>query len=195
MFVSYFEIMKKKRLLRFVVILLIFFVQFFVLASMFEESDGRGIAIPVLLILTLVLLIVGYQLKNLHHTTFHFEKIGVVIWIPIAALITYWLNNAVGLGSVLSLGVVGTIGSYMYLMDRRSTYLREIPPPIYCGAFIGMSSLQVNDIYLIIGVAGLFTAAMYVLTRSLLVGVGGKLGTLAFIGFLFSVLLVDWLLK
>ena len=187
--------MKKKKLLRFIVILLIFFVQFFVLASMFEESGSSGIAIPAILLLTLFLLIGAYQLKSLHHTKLNFEKVGVVVWIPISALITYWLNNAVGWGPVLSLGVVGTIGSYLYLLDRKSSYLKEIPPPIYCGAFIGMSSLHVGSIYVIILLAGLFTAAMYVLTRSVLVGVGGKLGTLAFIGFLFSVLLVNWLLK
>lgn len=165
------------------------------LLSMFAQSGKNDVALPVLLLLIAVLLLGGYRLKNLHQATFHVEKITVVIWIPIAALVTYWLNNTLGWGPVLSLGVVGTIGSYMYLFDKDSAYLKEIPAPIYCGAFIGMSSLQVHDIYLIIGLAGLFAAVLYLLTKSILVGVGGKMGTLAFIGFLFSVLLVEWLLR
>lgn len=187
--------MKKKNLLKILVILVIFFVQLFVIFSMFAQTGQNDVALPVLLLVVAVLLLGGYRLKNLHQTNLHFEKVGVVIWIPIAALFTYWLNNAVGWGPVLSLGVVGTLGSYLYLFDRQSAYLKEIPPPIYCGAFIGMSSLQVQDVYLIIGLAGLFAAVMYLLTKSILVGVGGKMGTLAFIGFLFSVLLVEWLLR
>ena len=52
-----------------------------------------------------------------------------------------------------------------------------------------MTSLEVKYVYYMILTAGVFTALLFFATKSLFVGVGGKLGTLAFIGVLLSMLL------
>lgn len=104
------------------------------------------------------------------------------------------MNNKLGLGAVFSAGIIGTLGSFLTKLNPRSDYLKQVAGPIYCGAFIGMTSLDVEYVYWMIITAGIFTALLFFATKSLFVGVGGKLGTLAFIGVLLSMLLYKLIL-
>ena len=180
--------MKSKRLIKFFTILIIFVIQFLFLFAILNERI-KHYAVPYIIVGICLLLIVVYRKFPLHHHEYTIDRKTLVLWIPIAAIITYIINNQFGLGGVFSAGIIGTIGSFLNIFNRRSEYLKQIAGPIYCGAFIGMTSLEVKYVYYMILTAGVFTALLFFATKSLFVGVGGKLGTLAFIGVLLSMLL------
>jgi len=177
-----------KRIIKFITILIIVVIQFLFLFAIFNERI-KHYAVPYIIVAMLILLLVVYRKFPLHHQEYSFDKKSLVLWIPIAAIITYILNNQFGLGGVFSAGIVGTIGSYLTKLNSRSECLKQLAGPIYCGAFIGMTSLEFKYVYFMIMTAGIITAILFFATKSLFVGVGGKLGTLAFVGVLLSMLL------
>lgn len=186
--------MINKRIIKFITILIIFLIQFLFLFAILNERIKHN-SVPYIIVGICLLLIIVYRSFPLHHSEFSFDKKTLVLWIPVAAIITYYLNNHFGLGGVFSAGIVGTIGSYLTNIKPRSEYLKQMAGPIYCGAFIGMTSLNFQYVYLMIIIAGVFTALLFFATKSLFVGVGGKLGTLAFIGVLLSMLLFKLIFK
>lgn len=78
-----------------------------------------------------------------------------------------------GLSPVVAAGVVGVL-SAVVVPDRSV--------PAYCGAFVGMTSPTLFTTYWRAGVAALVAAAVYVVAYPVFRGVGGKLGTTAFVG-------------
>jgi hypothetical protein len=129
-----------------------------------------------------LLLAFGYRYLDLHHETHSYEDSSVVAWVTVGAIICYLLNVYANLGGVLSAGLTGTIASFIPSFRKKSEYLKQLPAPIYCGAFIGMSSIIIaSSIYFVI-IAGVISGFIFMLSKSLFVGVGGKLGTVAFAG-------------
>ena len=99
----------------------------------------------------------------------------------IAAVVNY-VRTHFGLGSVFAASIVGLAGALIPYLNKKSNYLSHIPPAIYCGSFVGMSGPKVaGDIYFILA-ASICTAVLLIISKSLLNGIGGKLGTLAFAG-------------
>jgi len=124
----------------------------------------------------------GYRYLDLHHEAHLYEELSVVGWVTIGAVICYLLNIYANFGGVLSAGLTGTIASFIPAIRKKSEYLKQVPAPIYCGAFIGMSSTSIaSSIYFVI-IAGLISGIIFMLSKSLFVGIGGKLGTVAFAG-------------
>lgn len=122
------------------------------------------------------------------------EQILVLFWIPIGAVFCYSLTIYGGFDSVLSAGITGLLGSFLPTIKKQSIYLKKLPPAIYCGAFVGMSNVNVMPSICSIVFAGLFTGIFYLLFRNLFLGFGGRLGTIAFIGVMIT-LLIRWLLE
>ena len=152
-----------------------------------DHSDSKSIII--FLIIGIILLSLSYWKLPLHHEEFSSDSKWTFVSLPLSALTTYYLNNECGLGSVFAAGIVGTLGTYMYVLNPKSIVLKNIGTPIYCGAFIGMSTISISSIYYIIALASLFSSILFFYTKSMFVGVGGKLGTIAFIGVLLIMLL------
>lgn len=98
-----------------------------------------------------------------------FEFLAVVV----GGVFTFFLSVDIGLGAVIAASVVGIFADMI---------VPDYGVPAYCGAFVGMSSnaLFFNQTEMVFAsaVAGL----IYVLTRDVFGGFGGKLGTIAFIG-------------
>lgn len=186
--------MKLKTFIKFITILLVFIIQVIFLMAILKEKINHHI-VPYLIIFVCAALIIVYKKSNIHHTHIEFDHFPLVLVIPISAIVTYSINNYFHLGSVFSAGIIGTTGSYLYLFNKKSNFLKQVAAPIYCGAFIGMTSLNIKYVYEMILVASLFTSLLYFITKPLYVGVGGKLGTLAFIGVLLSMLLFKIVFK
>lgn len=180
--------MQSKRVIKFITILVIFVIQFLFLFAIINERIEHYL-VPYIVVAICFLLLLVYRKFPLHHHEFSFDRKTLVLWIPVAAIITYLINNKLGLRGVFSAGIIGTLGSFLTKLNPRSEYLKQVAGPIYCGAFIGMTSLNFQYVYWMIITAGVFTALLFFATKSLFVGVGGKLGTLAFIGVLLSMLL------
>lgn len=109
------------------------------------------------------------------------RRLGVILATLAGGLATFYLgglNAGFGnIGPVIAASAVGLTGFEILQKLGKS----ELAPPMYCGAFIGMSSYAFFSIEMI-AAAGLVSAAVYILANDLYAGSGGKLGTIAFIG-------------
>ncbi len=87
------------------------------------------------------------------------------------ALVTYLLSVDLELGAVTASGLIGLLGALIFPKQA---------VPIYCGSFVGMSSVALLATYPEMLVAGMAAGLIYNLAASVLNGFGGKLGTIAF---------------
>lgn len=165
---------------RFSAILLAVIQSVFLFMIFKENAHANWISITIIALL--FLLLVAHARVPLHHDEHLFEHVLVAIWIPAGATLSYYLNNGLHLGPVLAAGMVGTVGSFLPVLNKKSAYLKHLPPAIYCGAFIGMSSLRVADGFVFVLAASFFAGVGLVLSKSLFSGMGGKLGLIAFSG-------------
>jgi len=101
-----------------------------------------------------------------------FIKLADFFAVVVGAVVTFYLNNHVGLGAVVAAGIVGILG---YVVAPKY----EVP--IYCGSFVGMSSASVYDLEHLL-IASVLAGIIFVITKRIFKGVGGKLGTVALIG-------------
>jgi hypothetical protein len=173
--------MNRKKIIRnsFTIFLLIIQVVF--LFEIFKENTHSWwIALLTAVVFGLVL--TTYLTGRLHHKEHQYEHVLVALWIPVGAIACFYLNHFLQLGPVISAGVVGSIASFVPQLKKQSHYLQQLPTAIYCGAFIGMSSVGVAPNFLFILTASFFTALLLILSKNLFAGIGGKLGTLAFAG-------------
>ncbi|MCD0488957.1 hypothetical protein LPB86_12020 [Pedobacter sp. MC2016-14] len=173
--------MKKHKLLRKASIMFLLSIQIIFLFSIFRENlQSMGILISIAIISILIL--AAYTSGKIHHHEHQYEHILVVIWIPIGAVTSFYLNHYLEMGPVISASAVGLVASFTPNFKKLSTYLQKLPSAIYCGAFIGMSSTSVAPNLVFVLTASFFTAVLILVSKSLFSGVGGKLGTLAFAG-------------
>jgi hypothetical protein len=117
---------------------------------------------------------------KVHHEKYAYEKISIAVWVPIGAIVCYWGSVMAGLGSVIAAGLTGTIASFLPYLNKESDYLKKLPAAIYCGAFVGMSSTTIAPSISFIAAAGILAGGFYMFSKNLFIGVGGKLGTIAF---------------
>ncbi|APY00317.1 hypothetical protein BWR22_08310 [Lacinutrix venerupis] len=162
---------------------MLFIIQLFFLGMIIKEHFIHNNFIIVIIIVCFILTVfLGYRYLNLHHETYDYERFSIAIWVPIGAVLCYILNVVFALGSVLAAGIIGVLASFAPQINNQSNYLKKLPTAIYCGAFVGMSSAQItSSIHLVIA-AGTITGILYMLSKNLFLGIGGKLGALAFAG-------------
>jgi len=156
-----------------------------------KYESGNFVAILSMLLLAMTLFF-GYRYVGLHHEKYEYENVWVIVWVPVGAVICYLLNVFGGLGSVLSAGVTGTVASFMPEFNKGSRYLEKLPPAIYCGVFVGMSSSEIVPSIGFVAAAGILAGVFLMLSKNLFLGVGGKLGTVAFGGVIIVSLLYAW---
>ncbi|SIQ60892.1 hypothetical protein [Maribacter ulvicola] len=135
------------------------------------------------------IILLAYRYLDLHHSTYDYEKLSIVIWVPIGAIACHILNVNYELGSVLSAGIIGTTVSFLPKLDKQSNYLKNLPAAIYCGVFVGMSSNTIIPSLSVVISAGMIAALFLLLSKNLFIGIGGKLGTMAFLGVCFVYLI------
>ncbi|MGS2741753.1 hypothetical protein [Sinomicrobium sp. M5D2P17] len=124
----------------------------------------------------------SYLKSPLHIDGFDYDSWRLVLWVPAGALVAFVLNQKLELGPVLGGSVTGFAGSFIPHLNKRSIYLSRLPEVIYCGAFIGMSAPKVANGFMFVVIAGIITSIFLMLSKNFLHGIGGKLGTLAFLG-------------
>lgn len=170
--------MAKKKVRTFIIILTLLIQLLFLCAIFIEKLQSKYV--PLVIIFLCLLLLTSYVKAPIHHRTNLYEHISIVIWIPAGALICYFLNHSYHLGPVISAGVVGTAASFIPVVNKKSTYLKQLPATFYCGAFIGMTSLTIASTVYFILAASFFAGVLLLVSKSLFNGLGGKLGTVAF---------------
>ncbi len=87
--------------------------------------------------------------------------------------LTFVLNHTVGAGAVIASAVVGLAGGMLF---------PKYGAAIYCGSFVGMSAKAILPDASALLLASSVAGVVFVMSENTLNGIGGKLGTIAFIG-------------
>jgi hypothetical protein len=95
-------------------------------------------------------------------------------------LITFWISVYMGFGAVVTSSLVGILAAVL---------LKPYAAAIFCGSFVGMASPQCFC-YQDIVIAGAISGLIFVFGKHVFNGFGGKLGTTAFAGCVFTSLIL-----
>jgi len=145
----------------------------------------------VISLITLISALIIYTyIKFFKVTKIDFEPFYVMIFVITGALLTSCLHLFTNFNSVLAAAFIGTIASFLPNLNKKSTFLQNIPNAMYCGCFVGMSQKHVAIDYSFIVISGTIASIFYMFSKNLFHGVGGKLGTLAFGSVVISSLLL-----
>lgn len=69
---------------------------------------------------------------------------------------------------------------------KKTPFVESIPASTYCGTFVGMTNQNIATDYMFITLASAITGLLLIGTKDMFQGVGGKLGSLAFVGVVLS---------
>lgn len=174
--------MKRHKAIRFFMVVIVLLMQITFLSMIVKEKYDTDNFIAALSILLIALIIFGHKYLDLHHDEYSYEKFSVAIWVPIGAVLCHLLNIYSDFGAILSAGIIGTLASFIPTINKKSDYLKELPTAIYCGVFVGMSSIEITPSIGFVIVAGTLAGVFLLLSKNLFIGIGGKLGTIAFVG-------------
>ncbi len=106
------------------------------------------------------------------------EAVVVTLTGGLAAFFLSGLDAGAGpLGSVIGAGVVGLAGFEIL----KKFGAQELAAPLYCGAFVGMSSPVIFSAEMV-AAASMVAGVVYIAAHGLYSGTGGTLGTIAFVG-------------
>ena len=100
------------------------------------------------------------------------EDLKTVLSVVLGAVATLAITVEFGLSPIVAAGVVGIVGAVA---------VPDYDVPIYCGAFVGMTSPDLFTTYAQAYLAGLLAGLVFVIVRPVFDGFGGKLGTTAFV--------------
>ncbi len=95
-------------------------------------------------------------------------------------ILTLALTIELGLSPVVAAGIVGIAAALV---------APTVAVPAYCGAFVGMTSPELFTTYWHAVLAGGVASAVYLFVQPVFHGIGGKLGTTAFVGAAITVVL------
>jgi len=168
-------------LLRFIFIA--FFQLLFFYVTLINNFDNYLLA--GLFFLFSILLFLGYliALKNISSKYSKLQLIDslIVLTCILGGILTYFINHFVSLGAVISSAIVGLTGGLLAkLLNTKEA--NSLALAFYCGSYVGMSSINVLENIFIVALAAFFTGLIFILTKGIFKGYGGKLGTMAFIG-------------
>jgi hypothetical protein len=102
-----------------------------------------------------------------------------IVAVSLGAIVTFIISIQ-GLGPVFAAAVIGLF--YSTTADRMGQDLKGLSPAVYCGAFVGMSFVPAFTQLWMVALAGFAAGLAYFVSDCVFDGVGGKLGTIAFIG-------------
>lgn len=104
------------------------------------------------------------------------RTVAAILW---GTLLTLVVTVELDVSSIVSAGLVGIVAAL--IVPKHAV-------PVYCGAFVGMTSPELFTTYWHALLAGGFASVVFVLVLPVFHGIGGKLGTTAFVGATFAVL-------
>lgn len=129
-------------------------------------------------------------LAGLHHVTSVPAAVPLflddVVHVALGALA---VQLAVRTGGMTAVQAAPLVGGLAWLSGRIGLLdQRVLPASLYCGAFAGMTSSHVLPGSSWVLLAGIAAGIIYSLTKHFWVGIGGKLGTIAFAGTVLTVM-------
>ncbi len=180
-----------KKVLPKILLLLFIAAQLYFIVAIIKEKTLKPWFIIVFSLVILGMAL-SYRKKHRLHielkTEFHYILFFVFL---IGSFTTYFLHTNFGLNTVFAAGIVGFTGSFTRHFKQLKSVLHW-PIAIYCGAFVGMTQLPYG--YIFIFLSTLLTAIFYSFSHHYFHGIGGKLGTLAFMGVLYAYIIYKLIL-
>ncbi len=147
------------------------------------ETLQNSAAVALVIVHAAVIIALAYEARREWLLSIVREKLNIVTYgredaanfisVVSGTLVTYFLSVNLGMGPVVAAGLVGLFATLA---------LPRFDVPIYCGAFAGMACPILLHTYFHVSLAGLVAGMVFVLTKSVFNGFGGKLGTIAFTG-------------
>lgn len=159
--------------------LIVLLQSLFLAAIMIENYQQQNHFNLILVIFVLIVLYLAYVKLPSLHQEMDYEDLRVIVWVPIGAVLTYLLAVDLELGSVVAASAIGATFSIIPNVSR-SRFAAKVPVAVYCGAFVGMSSADVAHSLLFVTISGIIAGFFLMLAKNLFLGLGGKLGMLAF---------------
>jgi hypothetical protein len=148
--------------------------------------DSRYIQKTILVIGALFFVEGVYALKKKigHDSADLVLDLTMVVAIMSAAVVTFVISVNGG-GPVVA--AAGVSLAYAYLAEQAGKRLKNpifetLSAPVYCGAFVGMSFELIFTNTWMVALAALVAGLVYVISDGVYEGIGGKLGTIAFVG-------------
>ncbi len=174
---------------KFAFVLIAFFLTIFVVVALIEKIDQPPNNIVLVSLLGLLVVGLATLLATVNHiaeiTALTFkEQLVTILGSCIGALVTYFISISLHISPVISAALVGCLAAYW------PKTMPEWSVAMYCGAFVGMSGNFVLGEPILILVSAFIAGITLILSRKVFVGVGGKLGTLAFMSVAITVSLV-----
>lgn len=184
--------MKIRKTLLYSLLFLIAALQCLFLGSIIYEQQEHLYVFPFIFLFIFLLASYFHTYIKEYHVQYDSWKSG--IWIFAGAICVWSLRKNLGLDAVLATSIVGVIAGLLPIIFNKNTYISQLPAAIYCGAFIAMSNIQKDFAFLLF--ASSFAFIAFILAKTIMHGIGGKLGTLAFTGVVLAYLLyylTEWL--
>jgi hypothetical protein len=108
-----------------------------------------------------------------------YEKFTVALG-ACRTVMCYLLNLSTDFGSVISAGIIGTLASFLPSINKESYYLKQLPA-VYCGVFVGMSSVAIIPSIVLVIAAGIL-AGLFLCYQKFVCWNGWKTRSIAFVG-------------
>lgn len=144
---------------------------------LFEQANHLEVGLFALIFL--LILASHFQAFSNQRIQIEFDRWRVAIWVFFGSFAAFGLRTF-GWDAVIATATVGLFGGLLELVFKSRPYFRQIPSAIYCGAFISMTNFTNEAGFILI--ASAFTCLLFFVSKSVLHGIGGRLGTMAFIG-------------
>lgn len=100
----------------------------------------------------------------------------------IGAYLSFVFNNYLKMGPVVASALVGVLFALM---------VPKFAVPAYCGSFVGMASCILFTTYVYLAFAAIVAGIVFVLSKNVFNGFGGKLGTIALTGCILASFFAD----
>lgn len=149
---------------------------FAIIGSGWPESTAFTTAIVAITLCSTALVCCGVRTEwlaeNPCYLPSQFEAIQSVLSVVVGAIVTYAMVVELGLSSVVAAGLVAIASAFVFPKESVA---------VYTGAFVGMTSPDLFTSYGHAVLAAVLAGVAFALVRPVFDGIGGKLGTVAFV--------------
>lgn len=149
----------------------------FLIAFAVDQTWNWGILIT--MVSSTILLIWAYLNYHIHDLGLKLKPTLVaVVSLIVASILTFILQTELNFTAVLASSAVGVLAYGVFKLSKDTNNFHVAA---YCGSFIGMTNMSRATDYFTLILASILGACIYVFARNVFNGVGGKLGSIAFI--------------
>lgn len=177
--------MKLKKTFLYSLIFLFAALQCLFLGSIIYEQQEDIYVFPFILLFIFLLTSYFHAFIKEYHFELDSWKVGLGVYI--GAFGSWYLQKYIGYQPVLATAIIGVVAGLIPVIFKNNKYLTKIPPAVYCGSFIAMSTIQSDFTFMFL--ASSITFLIYLSSKMIMNGIGGKLGSIAFVGVVIAYLL------